>query len=149
MNMQFPHMFLYVVSFFQVEKVFGTFFTIFVPASSRANYYPSSFLFVKGFYLFSRPNQHIQIVFTRIVFINLLSRGPGPRHTFFLIETIQCWYPIRFSIVPQYHFSCAFLVKIQLISAFLLRHQVKTVRLFRELVRPLTSSDNKVNVSDI
>ena len=52
-NTQFPHVFLYMVSFFQVEKIFGTFFNIFMPTGSRTNYYPSGFLFVKGFYLFS------------------------------------------------------------------------------------------------
>ena len=35
------------------------------------------------------------------------------------------------------------------ISAFFLRHQVKTVRLFQKLVRALTLSDIKVNVSEI
>ena len=73
-NTQFPHMFLYMVSFFQVEEVFGTFYTIFMPTGSRTNCYLSGFLFIKGFYLFTNCNQHIQVVLARIIFKYLFSR---------------------------------------------------------------------------
>ena len=69
-------MFLYIVSFFQVKKVFGTFFTIFIPTGSRTNYYPSGFLFVQGFYLFSsRKSTYSSCFGKRIIFIYLYSRG--------------------------------------------------------------------------
>ena len=86
-----------VISFFQVEKVFRTFFTMFMPTGSCTNYNPSGFLFVKGFYLFSSRNQHIQVVFTRIIFIYLFSRGIF----FFLIELPDpfCFWLFSWGIV--------------------------------------------------